>query len=150
MGQILSSFWSLWFPSREYKICMVREIAEAHCWDPGSGGQSCTDAFEILLCRWGWTTLGRPQFCTRQANPYALHSSAVEQCALLCAGAGRMQGWRHNNNSVHLPQPTARCTFLLQLHLKETVKTQPTIGSNVEQIKFENLTFEASHPPASG
>ncbi|GAB4818763.1 hypothetical protein N2152v2_005809 [Parachlorella kessleri] len=28
------------------------------------------------------------------------------------------------------------------LHLKETVKTQPTIGSNVEQIKFENLTFE--------
>lgn len=44
--------------------------------------------------------------------------------------------------------PMADCTpldtaqVLYKLHLGEAVTTSPTVGSNVEQIQFRNLTFD--------
>ncbi|KAL6781677.1 hypothetical protein ACKKBF_B09030 [Auxenochlorella protothecoides x Auxenochlorella symbiontica] len=35
-----------------------------------------------------------------------------------------------------------KTTTLYHLHMGETVKTQPTIGSNVEQVKVDALNFE--------
>lgn len=35
-----------------------------------------------------------------------------------------------------------KTTTLYKLHLGEAISTQPTIGSNVEQVEFRNLTFE--------
>lgn len=35
-----------------------------------------------------------------------------------------------------------KTTILYRLHLGELVKTVPTIGSNIEQVKYENLQFE--------
>ena len=35
-----------------------------------------------------------------------------------------------------------KTTILYRLHLGETIKTVPTIGSNVEQVKVDSLTFE--------
>ncbi|KAK9822377.1 hypothetical protein WJX81_004576 [Elliptochloris bilobata] len=35
-----------------------------------------------------------------------------------------------------------KTTTLYKLHLGEAVKTQPTVGSNVEQITYKNLHFE--------
>jgi len=35
-----------------------------------------------------------------------------------------------------------KTTTLYKLHLGEAVKTQPTVGSNVEQIVYKNLHFE--------
>ena len=35
-----------------------------------------------------------------------------------------------------------KTTILYRLHLGEAVKTQATIGSNVETVKHNNLTFE--------
>ena len=35
-----------------------------------------------------------------------------------------------------------KTTTLYKLHLGEAVITQPTAGSNVEQIKYKNLQFE--------
>ncbi|KAK9804160.1 hypothetical protein WJX73_006716 [Symbiochloris irregularis] len=35
-----------------------------------------------------------------------------------------------------------KTTALFKLHLGEAITTQPTIGSNVEQVEFKNLTFE--------
>ena len=46
---------------------------------------------------------------------------AAEQVGLDCAG---------------------KTTTLYKLHLGEAVKTQPTVGSNVEQITYKNLQFE--------
>lgn len=43
-----------------------------------------------------------------------------------------------------------KTTILYKLHLGETVRTQPTIGSNVEQVKVENLTFEVCVGQDSG
>ena len=40
-----------------------------------------------------------------------------------------------------------KTTTLYKLHLGEAISTQPTIGSNVEQVEFRNLTFEVK--PAS-
>lgn len=37
-----------------------------------------------------------------------------------------------------------KTTTLYRLHLGQTVVTNPTIGSNVEQLKHNNLTFEVS------
>ncbi|KAK9830056.1 hypothetical protein WJX72_009458 [[Myrmecia] bisecta] len=64
MGQLMSSFWSYWFPNKEYKIVMV-----------------------------GLDNAGKT-------------------------------------------------TTLYKLHLGEAVVTNPTVGSNVEQIEFQNLKFE--------
>uniref|UniRef100_A0A7S3DLC5 Uncharacterized protein n=1 Tax=Palpitomonas bilix TaxID=652834 RepID=A0A7S3DLC5_9EUKA len=36
-----------------------------------------------------------------------------------------------------------KTTILYKLHLGEVVMTQPTIGSNVEEIKYKNLKFTA-------
>ena len=38
-----------------------------------------------------------------------------------------------------------KTTILYKLHLGEAVTTSPTVGSNVEQIQFKNLTFEVTH-----
>ena len=35
-----------------------------------------------------------------------------------------------------------KTTALFRLHLGETVATQPTLGSNVESVKYQNLQFE--------
>ena len=35
-----------------------------------------------------------------------------------------------------------KTTTLYQLHLGQAVVTNPTVGSNVEQVKHRNLTFE--------
>ncbi len=39
-----------------------------------------------------------------------------------------------------------KTTILYKLHLGEVIVTQPTIGSNVEQVKFQNVTMEVSTP----
>ena len=36
-----------------------------------------------------------------------------------------------------------KTTTLYQLHLGQAVVSNPTVGSNVEQVKHRNLTFEA-------
>lgn len=35
-----------------------------------------------------------------------------------------------------------KTTTLYKLHLGEVVLTQPTIGSNVEEVVYKNITFE--------
>ena len=35
-----------------------------------------------------------------------------------------------------------KTTTLYKLHLGEVVMTQPTIGSNVEEVKYKNVHFE--------
>jgi len=35
-----------------------------------------------------------------------------------------------------------KTTTLYKLHLGEVIRTQPTVGSNVEQVRHKNLTFE--------
>ena len=35
-----------------------------------------------------------------------------------------------------------KTTILYKLSLGEVVTTTPTIGSNVEQVKYKNITFE--------
>lgn len=35
-----------------------------------------------------------------------------------------------------------KTTILYKLHLGQVVLTQPTIGSNVEEVKYENITFQ--------
>lgn len=43
-----------------------------------------------------------------------------------------------------------KTTTLYHLHLGEAVKTQPTVGSNVEQITYKNLHFEVRRASAAG
>lgn len=43
-----------------------------------------------------------------------------------------------------------KTTTLYKLHLGEAVKTQPTVGSNVEQITYKNLQFEVRRGRALG
>lgn len=70
-----------------------------------------------LLCQ-ELAVLGRP-WCP--AYPLLGLTPALEQVGLDCAG---------------------KTTTLYKLHLGEAVKTQPTVGSNVEQITYKNLQFE--------
>merc|ERR1712118_189608 len=37
---------------------------------------------------------------------------------------------------------SGKTTILYKLHLGQVVQTQPTIGSNVEEVKHDNLTFQ--------
>lgn len=42
-----------------------------------------------------------------------------------------------------------KTTTLYRLTLGQAVVTGPTVGSNVEQLEFENMTFEVCHMPSS-
>ena len=47
-----------------------------------------------------------------------------------------------DRTSPLLVPASPQTTTLYKLHLGEVVSTQPTIGANVEEVKFRNLTFE--------
>lgn len=40
-----------------------------------------------------------------------------------------------------------KTTTLYKLHLGQVISTQPTVGSNVEQVTYKNLQFEVSSLP---
>ena len=41
-----------------------------------------------------------------------------------------------------------KTTTLYKLHLGEVVVTQPTVGSNVEEVVFKNIRFEVPFSPS--
>jgi ADP-ribosylation factor-like protein 5B len=43
-----------------------------------------------------------------------------------------------------------KTTTLYKLHLGEVISTQPTVGSNVEQVQYKNLLFEVKPSEAQG
>ena len=98
--------------------------------------------------------LARPQYSTRYATTDMPHSISLHRPThfvpkflhFLCVCC---QFLHFCPIKLPLAKHCMAKDINMQLHLGEAVTTSPTVGSNVEQIQFKNLTFEVTWLPAS-
>lgn len=69
---------------------------------------------------------------------------------LSCAVSDRVckqcHWFKKTQERVYLLYFAGKTTTLYKLHLGEVVVTQPTVGSNVEELIYKNIRFEVSFP----
>ena len=119
MGQSLSGLWRQLFGSGNYKIVMVCDRSSVGAvWE--RGGALCWLGQMTTVPCWIWQDAGKPSWLGPPGHP-------VTQVGLDNAG---------------------KTTTLYHLHMGETVKTQPTIGSNVRSMVY--AVMDACAPGESG